>query len=252
MILVPQIYVKSGQAVRLENTSMTMFSEDAFALARAMQEAGTEMVHITDLNVTAVGAGVNVPIIKEITQALDMRIVVGGAFRNTQSIDTYIKLDAEAIVFDSYAYQQPQLVTEACSQYPGKIAVHIDSRDGRVTIPGWTVAANKTALDYVERFGEQGVKTFFYSNMTIDEKTTDENLKEILMFCKKAGSTVYCTNEIYDMNDIVKFVTLGAPRLEGLILGRSIYQGRIDLRGANAFVADLVQDSNNEPTMQDM
>jgi phosphoribosylformimino-5-aminoimidazole carboxamide ribotide isomerase len=196
-----------------------------------------------------VGANENLPIIKAIKEGLNVKVFVGGTFRAAQTIDPYKDLEVDLIILDALAYQQPQLVTDATKRYSDKIAVHIDVRDGRVTIPGWTVAANKTDMDYVERFSQQGVASIFYSNMSPDERTTSENLEGIMMFCKKADMTVYCTNELYELADLEKFATLGAPRLEGMILGRSLYQGRIDLRGGNAFVADLSLDKSNEPTL---
>lgn len=252
MILVPQIYLKNGRALPLEGTASPIFNEDAFVMAQAMVEAGSDALHITDLGVTTVGTNENIPVIKKIKETLKIKIFVGGAFRAPQSLESYIEMESDLIVMDAYAYQQPRLLAEGTQRYPERIAMHIDVRDGRVTIPGWTVAAVKTDLDYAERFRDQGVTTIFYSNMNPDEKTLSKNLDAILMFCKKSGMDVYCTNELYTLGDIERFVTLGAPRLEGLIVGRSLYQGRIDLRGANAFVADLTLDSSNEPTLHDL
>jgi phosphoribosylformimino-5-aminoimidazole carboxamide ribotide isomerase len=234
----------------LEGTASPIFNEDAIVMARAMVDAGSEAIFINDLGVTAVGANENLPIIRAMKE-LDAKIFVGGTFRAPQVIEPYKDLEVDLVVLDALAYQQPQLVTEAAKIYPERIAVHIDVRGGKVTIPGWTVAANKTDLDYVERFGQQGVSTIFYSNMSPDEKTSIDNMNGIMMFCKKANMSVYCTNELYELADLEKFATLGAPRLEGLILGRSLYQGRIDLKGGNAYVADLSLDRGNEPTLQD-
>ncbi len=252
MILVPQIYLKNGQAVRLENTTMGLFNEDAFAMASTMAEAGTEALYIADLNVSAVGSNENVPIIQKMKKDLGLKIMVTGAFRSPPTFDPYVNLGVELIVLDTHAYQQPQIVTEACKKYKDHIAVHIDVRGDRVTIPGWTVAANKTAYDYAERFIDQGITTIMYSNMAADGSTSDRHFEEILAFCKKTKMRIFCTNEITGLSEIERLVTLGAPRLEGLILGRGLYQGRIDLRGANAYVADMMLDSNNEPTLADM
>lgn len=252
MILVPQIFIKAGHAVRLERTTFSLFDDDAFAMARSMVDAGTDALFITDLNISPVGAHENLSIITKIKKELKIRIFVGGAFRASQSIDAYRDAGVELIVLDAHAYQQPRVVDAACARFKEHIGVHIDVRGGRVTIPGWTVAANKTAYDYAERFQEQGVTTFLYSNMDSDERTGDSNREELLAFCKKVRGVVYCTNEITGTDDIAKLVTLGAPRLEGIILGRGLYQGRIDLRGANTYVLDLMLDTSNEPTLMDM
>ncbi len=251
MILIPQIYLKNGAAMPLENTAFPLFTQDAFAFARAMTDIGSEALYLTDLNVDAVGHSPNLPIIKKIKSDLKIRILVSGAFRTTQHIEPYALLGTDLFVLDALAYQQPRLVQESCARFGTAIGVHIDVRNDHVTIPGYVVAAHKTAFDYAEQFREAGVKTFFYSNMGTDEKAGAAQLNELLQFCKKVQTPTYCTNEIDGIEDITRLLTLGAPRLEGLILGRSLYQGRIDLKAANSYVADLMQDSNNEQTLQD-
>lgn len=252
MILIPQIFIKAGRAVRPERTAFPLFDEDAYAMAKSMADVGSDALFISDLNVSPVGTNENIPVMAKIRKDLKVKLIVGGAFRAPPSFAPYIELGADLIVLDSHAYQQPRIVEEACARFGGKIAVHIDVRDGRVTIPGWTVAANKTAFDYAERFMEQGVTALFYSNMSVDEKTADEHLKEILDFCKRIDASIYCTNEIRGLDDIERLVTLGAPHLEGVVLGRGLYQGRIDLKGAISYVADMMLDVSNEPTLLDM
>ena len=252
MILIPKIYIKDGKTLLREDTKSTLFSEDPFSTARAMMNSGSDALYVMDLNIAPVGQNPNLKIIKKIRSELKMKILLGGAFRAPQSLGVYNDVDIELIVLDANAYQQPQIVDAACKAYPKKIAVNIDVRDERVVIPGWTVAANKTAYDYAERFLEQGVDTFFYSNTASDGRVSESNLDELRTFCKRMQKNIYCTNELDSIDDIVSLVTLGAPRLEGIVLDRALYRQRIDLKGANAYIADLVQDSNNEPTLHDM
>lgn len=252
MILIPQIYLKDGRTVALENTTIPIFDEDPYAMARAMMEAGSEALFIVDLNIAPVGQDPNFSVIKKIKNDLKYKVFIGGAFRAPQNLDQFAQIEIDMVVLDSHAYQQPQIVSEAIKRFPDRTAVHIDVRAGRVTIPGWTVAANKTDLDYAERFTEQGVSNFFYSNMNDGNRVERDNLDNLRTFCKKLQKPVYCTNEVTSLADIENLVTLGAPRLEGLILGRGWYQGRVDLRGANAYVADMILDSSNEPTLHDM
>lgn len=252
MILVPQIYLKEGRAIEPENTSFNLFDTDAYAMTKAMMAVGTDAVYLTDLNVSPVGQSPNLPIITKIKRDFKIKVYVTGPFRAKQSLTPYIEAGVDMIVLDTHAYQQPQIVADACELAPKHIAVSIDVRDGRVTIPGWTVAANKTAFDYAERFRDQGVTIFFYSNTKADGTTTDEHLAELQKFCKEVRTTVFCTNEVTSLEDVQKLVTLGAPGLLGYILGRGMYQGKIDLRGANSMVADMMLDSSNEPTLQEL
>lgn len=252
MLLVPKIYIKDTKTLMRGDARSSLFTDDPFATAKAMMDIGTDAIYVMDLNISPVGTNPNTEIIKKIRNDLKLKVILGGAFRVPQCFTPYEDADLELFVFDSNAYQQPKVVEEACKKFPGKIAVNIDVREERVVIPGWTVAANKTAYDYVERFTEQGVESFFYSNMNAEGKTQESNLEELKNFCKKIKKPVYCTNEINTLEDIVSLVTLGAPHLEAVILDKGLYQERIDLKGANAYVADLMLDSSNEPTLQDM
>jgi phosphoribosylformimino-5-aminoimidazole carboxamide ribotide isomerase len=252
MILIPQIYLKEGRAIEPEKTAFSLFDTDAYAMAKAMMAVGTDAVYLTDLNVATVGQSPNLQIISKIKKDLKIKVYVTGPFRAKQSFPPYIEAGVDLIVLDTHAYQQPQIVEDACELAPKSVAVNIDVRDGRVTIPGWTVAANKTTFDYAERFGNQGVTVFFYSNTKADGTTTKENLNELQDFCKKVRASVFCTNEVTSLQDVQNLVTLGAPGLVGYILGRGLYQGKIDLRGANALVADMMLDSSNEPTLQEL
>lgn len=252
MILVPQIYLKEGRAVEPEHTTFSLFNADAYAMTKAMMAIGIEAVYLTDLNISPVGQSPNLPVISKIKKDLKIKVYVTGPFRAKQSVTPYIEAGVDMIVLDTHAYQQPQIVTDACELAPQQVAVNIDVRDGRVTIPGWTVAANKTAFDYAERFRDQGVTIFFYSNTTAEGTTTDKHLMELQKFCKEVRKSVFCTNEVTSLDDVQKLVTLGAPGLVGYILGRGMYHGKIDLMGANALVADMMLDSSNEPTLQEL
>jgi len=252
MILVPQIYLKEGRAIELEGTNFSLFDTDAYAMAKAMMAAGTDALYLTDLTISPVGQSPNLPIITKIKRDLKIKVYVTGPFRAKQSIPPYLEAGVDLIVLDTHAYQQPEIVADACELAPKNVAVNIDVRDGKVTIPGWTVAANKTAYDYAERFRDQGVTIFFYSNTKGDGTTTDEHLAELQKFCKELKTTIFCTNEVNSLEDVQKLVTLGAPGLLGYILGRGLYHGKIDLRGANALVADMMLDSSNEPTLQEL
>ena len=137
------------------------------------------------------------------------------------------------------AYQQPTLVEEACQKFPGKIASSIDVKGGRVTIPGWAVASNKTALDYAERFREYGIRYTFYSDVDANGQLTEKHFESTRAFCQQAHMRVIVTSDINGLNEIEKLAMLGAPGLEALVVGKSLFQGRIDLGGATAFLSDL-------------
>jgi len=252
MILMPQIFLRGTKAVALERTVAPIFDEDAFAMASRMKDAGAEAIYIVDLGIPHLGTSDNAPVIQKIREELGLTVFVGGAFRSVRSIEAYLEMDLKLAVLETVAYQQPQFVKEACGRYPDGIAVSINVRAGRVTIPGWTVAANKTAFDYAEQFGEIGVKTFFYSDVGNDGFMGSENLANLLNFCKGVHRSVVCASEIKNSGDIERLVTLGAPGLDGLVLARSLYEGRVDLKASIALVADLSMDRGNEPTLTEL
>lgn len=249
MLLIPQLYIRNKKIVALERTVWPLFDEDPFMMASRIKGAGTEAIFFVDLGIPHVGASENVPLIKKIREELGLDVFIGGGFRSVRAVEAYLAMDLKMAVLETVAYQQPALVKELCTSFPDKIAVHIDVNAGRVTIPGWTVAANKTALDYADQFANAGIRTLYYSDVGNDGFMGQDNLASLLSFCKHVKRNVFCTSEVRDSADIEKLMKLGAPGLEGLVLTRSLYEGRIDLNAAIDFVADLSVSPFNEPTI---
>lgn len=251
MIIIPKMYIRSRKVVSLERTSSPIYDEDPIVMARKMKQEGAEAVYIVDLGIANVGEGENLPIIKRIHDELGLKIFAGDNFKSVNAISTYIGAGVETVVMEGAAYQQPALVSEACGRFPGRIAVSIFVRSGRVTIPGWSVAANKTAIDYAEQFGKAGVDLFFYSDVGDSGFLEKESLNNLLLFCKKVRMGVICTSEVRDSSDIEKLVILGAPGLDGMVLAHALYEGRVDLRAVVNLASDLSIAPSNEPTMQE-
>ena len=251
MLIIPQLYIRNKKSVALERTITPLYDEDPFAMAMRIKDARGEAVYIIDLGVPHVGSSENAPLISKIKDETGLTVLIGGAFRSIRSIEAYLTMGLKMVILETVAYQQPTLVSDACKHFPDGIAVSINVQAGRVTIPGWTVAANKTALDYAEQFGELGVKTFFYSDIGSDGFMGNDNFENILLFCKKVRRQVIITSDIHGSSDIEKLTTLGAPGLDGLILARALYEGRVDLNGAIGLVTDLSAASSNDPTMQE-
>ena len=252
MILIPQFYLKNGKVALRAGTTSPIFSEDPLATAKAMQDAGVEKLHISDLTVPHVGASQSVAPIREITKQTKLTVSVDGAFRTAQTVGDYLDAGLEFVTLGPIAYQQPQFLDQLCKEFKDRIAVHIDVKGGKVTIPGYAVATNKTAYDYAEQFLEKGVRYILYSDVRNDGTMGEENFKNILEFCKKVTTRIICTSEVSNLEDIEKIFTLGAPRLEGLILARSLFEDRVDLRSAIVMVNDLIIASGNEATLAEL
>jgi phosphoribosylformimino-5-aminoimidazole carboxamide ribotide isomerase len=251
MLIIPQLYIRNKKSVALERTITPLYDEDPLTMAMRIKDARGEAVFIMDLGIPHVGTSENAQLISRIKDETGLAVFIGGGFRSIRSIEAYLTMGLKMVILETVAYQQPTLVSDACKHFPDGVAVHINVQAGRVTIPGWTVAANKTAFDYAEQFGELGVSTFFYSDVGGDGFMGNENYENILLFCKKVHRHVMITSEIRGSADIERLATLGAPGLDGLVLTRALYEGRIDLNGAIGLVSDLSAASSNDPTIQD-
>lgn len=253
MILIPQIYIRDGKVmVAQAGRTSPLIHDDPVETARAMKGAGAEAIYIIDLGIPLIGASPHLPIIKGICEERGLATHVGGPFRTQQVIEAYIEAGVETVVLGSVAYQQPAFLEQACKSLPGRIGVHIDVKGGRVTIPGYAVVSNKTAFDYAEQFLESGIGNILYSDAGADGTITDKNVDNLTEFCQKVKARIICTSEVTNLGDIERITKRCAPRLEGLILAKALYEDRVDLRGAIAMVTDLMLASANEPTLTEI
>ncbi len=249
MLLIPQIYLKDNKVVKFEGTSSASFNEDPALLSKFFKDSGVTAVHIVDLNVPNMGASPNLPIIQKIHDEIGLAVYVGGNFKSIKAIEPFIKAKVELVILGAIAYQQPQVLTEACKNFPQRIAASIDVKAGKVNIPGWTVSANKSANDYAKNFRSAGVTFIFYSDVDNLNEISTENLQSTLNFCKDSMMRVVLTSGISDLEDIKRTVALQAPRLEGFVLSKAFYQDKIDISGATTLIADLILNSGNELTL---
>jgi len=252
MILIPQIYLRGGKVARSEQTTSPLFVDDPFETANALKGAGAEGLLCMDLSLTPVGTSPNLMPIKKIHDEVELGIYVGGGFKTPQEIEGYVKAGVELVIIGSIAYQKPDFLESICKSFPGKIAVHIDVKAGRVTIPGYAVASNKTPFDYAEEFVAKGVRYILYSEISAEGKMDDTCFNNIEKFCNEVTARVICTSNVNSLNDIERLVTMNAQRLEALVLAKSLYEGRIDLMGANAMIADLSLAGDSDSTLTEM
>lgn len=252
MILIPQIYLKNGKVAGIDERSRPVFQEDPLATARAVKEAGAVAVFCVDLGIPPVGQSPHLPVIKFMRDELGLEVYASGAFKTMSAIDNFITNGADFVTLGNIAYQQPAFLEEACRKFPNKIAANVDVKSSHVTIPGYAVGSNKTALDYAEQFMKSGVRHILYSDVAASGVIAEENFANISDFCKRVTARVVCTSEVSNLGDIERLVTLGVPRLDGLVLSKSIHEGRIDLGGAIAMANDLSIKSSDEMTIAEI
>lgn len=252
MLIIPQIYLKNGKVPLRKETRSALFHENPIETAKAIKDSGATMLHIVDLNVHAVGLSPNLPFIKAIHKEVGLSIFVDGGFKTRQAVEACLAAGSEFVVLGTIAYQQPNFLEELCKTFPGKIGAHIDVKAGHVTIPGYAVIANKTSFDYAGQFLESGVRYIIYSDVRADGTTGDENIQNLYKFCFKVNARIICASDIFSLKDIEKIMKLGAPRLEGLILSKSLEEDRIDMRSALARVSELTISSDSDSTIAEI
>lgn len=241
MIFFPAIDLKDGQCVRLYQGDMdraTVFSDDPAAQARAFQDAGCEWVHLVDLNGAFEGKPVNGAAVTAILAALDIPVQLGGGIRNMDTIDDWLARGVRRVILGTVALTDPDLVKAACKAHPGRVAVGIDARDGLVAVEGWAEVSELTALDLARRFEDAGVAAIIFTDIGRDGVMQGPNLRATLDLARAVSIPVIASGGVSSMADLEELKAQGGGLLEGVISGRAVYDGKIDLPAAVTLLRD--------------
>ncbi|MFH1654363.1 MAG: HisA/HisF-related TIM barrel protein [Pseudomonadota bacterium] len=252
MILIPEIYIKNGKAVSIGENVSVFFNEDPLTMAINCKDAGCESIYVIDTSIPATGGGPHLGLVKEIQDKTQLRVLIAGGIRSLSSVKAFAEIGVELIILGTIAYQNKELLMEACKSFPGKIATTIDVRTGRVTIPGWTVAANKTQMDFAKEFREAGVLHLVYSDLNNEGAFDDESTKRVKEICSEARMRVLLRSGINSIPDLENLIKENIPRLDALILANPLYNGDIDLRAANSMLVDLQREDGSDQTITEM
>lgn len=235
MIFFPAIDLKDGNCVRLYQGDMdqaTVFSDDPAAQARAFQDAGCEWVHLVDLNGAFEGRPVNGAAVNAILGALDIPVQLGGGIRTMATIDDWLARGVRRVILGTVALTDPDLVKAACKAHPGRVAVGIDARDGRVAVEGWAEVSELTALELAKRFEDAGVAAIIFTDIGRDGVMQGPNLQATLDLARAVSIPVIASGGVSSMADLEDLKAQGGGLLEGVISGRAVYDGKIDLPAA--------------------
>ncbi|MEQ8806782.1 MAG: 1-(5-phosphoribosyl)-5-[(5-phosphoribosylamino)methylideneamino]imidazole-4-carboxamide isomerase [Rhodospirillales bacterium] len=241
MIFFPAIDLKDGNCVRLYQGDMdqaTVFSDDPAAQARAFQDAGCEWVHLVDLNGAFEGRPVNGAAVNAILGALDIPVQLGGGIRTMATIDDWLARGVRRVILGTVALTDPDLVKAACKAHPGRVAVGIDARDGRVAVEGWAEVSELTALDLAKRFEDAGVAAIIFTDIGRDGVMQGPNLQATLDLARAVSIPVIASGGVSSMADLEELKAQGGGLLEGVISGRAVYDGKIDLPAAVKLLKD--------------
>ncbi|MEM1344149.1 MAG: 1-(5-phosphoribosyl)-5-[(5-phosphoribosylamino)methylideneamino]imidazole-4-carboxamide isomerase [Pseudomonadota bacterium] len=230
MHLYPAIDLKDGACVRLVQGRMaeaTVFNDDPAAQARAFAEAGCRWLHLVDLNGAFAGHPVNAAAVEAVLAAVEMPVQLGGGIRDRATIEAWLAKGLARVILGTAAVRDPALVRAAAKAHPGRIAVGIDARAGRVAIEGWAETTETDALDLARRFEDAGVAAIIYTDIERDGALAGPNVAATAALARALTIPVIASGGVSSLADLAALRDCGAP-LDGAISGRALYDGRIE------------------------
>ncbi len=236
MILYPAIDLKDGQCVRLlrgEMEAATVFNDNPAAQAKAFADAGCDWIHLVDLNGAFAGEPVNAAAVEGILAAIDVPAQLGGGIRDMATISTWIEKGLSRVILGTVAVENPDLVREAAREFPGKVAVGIDARNGRVATKGWAEETDVMVTDLAKSFEDAGVAAIIYTDINRDGAMQGPNIEATADLARAVSIPVIASGGVSSMADLIALRDCGVT-LDGAISGRALYDGAIDLAEALA------------------
>lgn len=232
MIVIPAVDLKAGRCVRLAQGRMdaeTVFSDDPAAMAAKWAAMGARLLHVVDLDGAVEKAPRNLAAIRQILQKVTIPVQVGGGVRSAETIRTYLDLGVQRVIIGTEAIRNPALVAEACRRHPNRIVVGIDARNGHVAIEGWTETTEVLAVDLARRFEDCGVTAINFTDIHRDGMQTGPNLEETRRLAEAVSIPVVASGGVATLEDIRRLLPLEAVGVSGVITGRALYAGSLDL-----------------------
>jgi len=243
MIFFPAIDLKAGQCVRLVHGDMqqaTVFNDDPAAQARAFADAGCTWLHMVDLDGAFAGKPENADAVTAVLGAVDIKVQLGGGIRDMQTIESWLERGLERVILGTVAVRDPDLVVAACKSFPGHVALGIDARDGFVAVQGWAEATELKTGELAKRFEDAGAAALIYTDIGRDGAMQGPNLAATLALAEAVDIPVILSGGVSSMDDLRAVIAADNGKLEGVISGRAVYDGRIAPADAVALLAEAV------------
>ena len=241
MLILPAIDLKGGRCVRLQQGEMereTLFSDHPEEAAGRWESLGAQFLHIVDLDGAVAGRPQNETAIKRILQSISIPLELGGGIRTLDTIEHYLALGVKRVVLGTIAHKRPALLEEACKKFPGSIAVGIDARDGMVAVEGWKETTAVRAADLVKTMEDKGVEVIIFTDIKRDGMMSGPNIESTRAMAEATRIPVIASGGVTTLDHVRELMRLEAGGVQGIIVGRALYEGSINLKD----VLDLVNE----------
>ncbi len=239
MLLIPAIDLKEGKCVRLRQGRMednTIFSEDPVAVAGKWVAAGAKRIHLVDLDGAFAGKPVNAEIIKAIVAAYpDVPVQIGGGIRDEDTVQAYLDAGVEYVIIGTKAVSEPHFVSDLAKEYPRRIIVGLDAKDGKVAVDGWSKLSKHDVIDLAKHFEDDGVEAIIYTDISRDGMMQGVNVEATARLARAINIPVIASGGITNMDDIRALSEVAHEGIFGAITGRAIYEGTLDFAGARIY-----------------
>ena len=235
MIIIPAVDIKNGKCVRLLQGRInddTVYSDDPAAMAFKWERLGAQMIHVIDLDGAFAKSPQNVTAISELAQSVKIPIQLGGGIRNEQTVAMYLEMGIRRVIIGTEAIKNPEFVKRICQTYPDQIIVGIDARNGKVAIDGWTQTTQVEAVDLARAFEDCGVAAINFTDIQRDGMQTGPNLEATGQLAAAISIPVVASGGVSSIQDIKDLLALEKLGVIGVIVGKALYSGTLDLKTA--------------------
>lgn len=234
MLVIPAIDLKDGRCVRLRQGDMaaeTVYSDDVPSVARRWQQQGADLIHVVDLNGAVDGEPKNLPQIEAVMKTVSVKVQVGGGIRTIDTVRRYLEAGVARVVLGTAALTDRGFLAQACKEFPRRILLGLDAREGKVAVKGWTSVSETRAIDLLKELADHALGAVIYTDIARDGMLSGPNLAALREVVELSSFPVIASGGITRVEDLQAVYSLG-PRVEGAIVGKALYDGKLDYHAA--------------------